>query len=111
MPAGLSFTVAGPMLREAKALQKKHDAWLKDLRERGLTPEEALAAYADRSVANLSSLVMLAREGLSFAALKRMEDEEEASAEDVLEDLADEDEEAFEDEDADRYVTPLRSRR
>ena len=51
------------MLREAKALQKKHDAWLKDLRERGLTPEEALAAYADRSVANLSSLVMLARAG------------------------------------------------
>ena len=32
-------------------------------------------------------LVMLAREGLSFASLKRMEDQEEASAEDVLEDL------------------------
>jgi hypothetical protein len=32
-------------------------------------------------------LVMLAREGLSLAALKRMEDEQEASAEDVLEDL------------------------
>ena len=32
-------------------------------------------------------LVMLAREGLSFAALKRMEDDEEASAEDVLEEL------------------------
>jgi hypothetical protein len=40
-----------------------------------------------------------------------MEDEEEASAEDALEELADEDEEAFEDEDADRYVTPARSRR
>ena len=32
-------------------------------------------------------LVMLAREGLSFAALKRMEDDEETSAEDVLEEL------------------------
>ena len=32
-------------------------------------------------------LVMLAREGLSLAALKRMEDEEESSAEDVLEEL------------------------
>jgi uncharacterized protein (TIRG00374 family) len=36
-------------------------------------------------------LVMLAREGLSFAALKRMEDEEEDEAEDVLEELEDED--------------------
>jgi uncharacterized membrane protein YbhN (UPF0104 family) len=35
-------------------------------------------------------LVMLAREGLSFAALKRMEDEEETSAEHVLDDIADE---------------------
>jgi len=32
-------------------------------------------------------LVMLAREGLSFAALKRMEEDEESSAEDVLEEL------------------------
>jgi len=29
-------------------------------------------------------LVMLAREGLSFAALKRMEEQEESSAEDAL---------------------------
>jgi glycosyltransferase 2 family protein len=34
-------------------------------------------------------LVMLTREGLSFAALKRMEDEQEESAEDVLEELDD----------------------
>jgi uncharacterized membrane protein YbhN (UPF0104 family) len=34
-------------------------------------------------------LVMLMREGLSFAALKRMEDEQEESAEDVLEELED----------------------
>ena len=34
-------------------------------------------------------LVMLAREGLSFAALKRMEEQEESSAENVLEDTED----------------------
>jgi uncharacterized protein (TIRG00374 family) len=38
-------------------------------------------------------LVMLAREGISFAALKRMEDEEETSAEDVLEDVEEADDE------------------
>jgi hypothetical protein len=59
-------------------------------------------------------LVMLAREGLSLAALKRMEDDEEASAEDVLEELVDE--ESAEDDvpsadDARPYVTPARSRR
>jgi glycosyltransferase 2 family protein len=41
-------------------------------------------------------LVMLAREGLSFAALKRIEDDEEASAENELEEL-EEDEAADED--------------
>ncbi|HEX3291510.1 MAG TPA: lysylphosphatidylglycerol synthase transmembrane domain-containing protein [Gaiella sp.] len=57
-------------------------------------------------------LVMLAREGLSFAALKRMEDAEEESAEDVLEELPDEEEEeSGEVEEARRYVTPARSRR
>jgi len=59
-------------------------------------------------------LVMLAREGLSLAALKRMEDDEEASAEDVLDRLADE-EAGVDDEpaegDAGRYVTQARSRR
>ena len=45
-------------------------------------------------------LVMLAREGLSFAALKRMEDEEESSAEDVLDELPVEDGEAVEHDDA-----------
>src|SRR6185503_7522560 len=59
-------------------------------------------------------LVMLAREGLSLASLKRMEDDEEASAEDALDDLDDEqavvhDEPA--DDDARPYVTQARSRR
>jgi hypothetical protein len=56
-------------------------------------------------------LVMLAREGLSFAALKRMEEQEETSAEDVreqVEDAAD----ADYDGDAEReLVTRARSRR
>lgn len=60
---GPAFTVVGPMQAEVKALQKKHDEWLRDLREKGLTPEEALAAYVDKSVANLSSLVVIAKAG------------------------------------------------
>jgi hypothetical protein len=56
---GPTFTVAGPMKPEVKALQKKHDEWLEDLEAKGLTPEEALAAYVDQSVPNLSSLVLL----------------------------------------------------
>ncbi len=56
-------------------------------------------------------LVMLAREGLSFAALKRMEEQEETSAEDALEEL-EEAAAADYDEDADReLVTRARSRR
>jgi uncharacterized membrane protein YbhN (UPF0104 family) len=53
-------------------------------------------------------LVMLAREGLSLAALQRMEDEEETSAEDVIDELADE-EPLLEADGA--YVTQGRSRR
>jgi hypothetical protein len=51
-------------------------------------------------------LVMLAREGLSFASLRRIEEAEESTAEEVLEDLE-------EDEGAERegeLVTPSRSR-
>jgi hypothetical protein len=40
-----------------------------------------------------------------------MEDSEEESAEDVLDELADEDDERVEADDVDRYVTPARSRR
>jgi hypothetical protein len=59
----LSFTVVGPMQREVKALQRDHDKWLEQLEEQGLTPEEALAAYVDKSVPNLSSLVFLVESG------------------------------------------------
>jgi uncharacterized protein (TIRG00374 family) len=43
----------------------------------------------EMSVGVAVGLVMLTREGLSFAALKRMEDEQEESAEEVLEGLED----------------------
>jgi len=47
-------------------------------------------------------LVMLAREGLSFASLRRMEEDEASSAEDVLEDFE-------EHQSEEELVTPTRS--
>jgi hypothetical protein len=55
----LNFTVAGPMQPELEKLQKKHDQWLKTKEEK--SAEEALAAYVDKSVTNLSSIVVLAK--------------------------------------------------
>lgn len=55
-------------------------------------------------------LVMLAREGLSFAALKRMEEQEESSAEDVLDESEESDEE-YERDGGRQLVTRARSRR
>ena len=63
MGRGLTFTVAGPMLPELEALRKKHLEWLKKLKAEGKNPSEALAAYVDTSVPNLSSLVLLAEVG------------------------------------------------
>ena len=60
---GLELTVVGPMRREVVQLHKKHVAWLKELEKKGLSPESALAAYVDTSVANLSSIVVLAEAG------------------------------------------------
>ena len=60
-PTALNFTVVGPMKDDVEALHKKHEKWLKDLEKKGKTPpEQALAAYVDPSVPNLSSLVLLA---------------------------------------------------
>jgi hypothetical protein len=59
--SGLTFTVAGPMQPELKALQNDHDKWLKELKAKGLTPADALSAYVDKSVPNLSSIVVLAK--------------------------------------------------
>lgn len=57
----LKFTVAGPMKPELKALQKKHAEFLRARKRK--SPQAALAAYVDRSVANLSSIVVLAEAG------------------------------------------------
>jgi hypothetical protein len=59
----LRLHVVGPMKKELQELQKRHDAYL---RRKGLgqtTPEDALAAYSDRSVPNLSSIVVLLESG------------------------------------------------
>jgi hypothetical protein len=63
MGLGLTFKVAGPMLAEVDALRKKHLEWLKKLKEEGKKPSDVLAAYVDKSVPNLSSLVLLAKVG------------------------------------------------
>jgi hypothetical protein len=60
MGGGLTFTVAGPMLPEIEALRKKHNEWLKQLKAEGKKPSDVLAAYVDKSVPNLSSLVLMA---------------------------------------------------
>ena len=51
------------MQPELVALQQQHDDWLKELKAKGMTPEQALAAYVDKSVPNLSSIVVLAKAG------------------------------------------------
>jgi hypothetical protein len=60
MGGGVTFRLAGPMKPELLKLQKKHDEWLEEQRNRPRPPSAALAAYVDRSVPNLSSLVVLA---------------------------------------------------
>jgi hypothetical protein len=59
----LSFVVAGPLRPEVRKLQKKHDEWLAQQKKKKPTAAAALAAYVDQSVANLSSIVVLARCG------------------------------------------------
>jgi hypothetical protein len=62
---GLKFTVVGPMQPELQALHEKHQQWLDELKKKGKSPPaaEALAAYVDKSVPNLSSIVVLAEAG------------------------------------------------
>lgn len=59
---GVGVTVIGPMQSELAALQKAHDAWLRKHKQ-GAASAAALAAFLDRSVPNLSSLVMLIEAG------------------------------------------------
>jgi hypothetical protein len=56
LPGGLKLTVAGPMEDELLALQKEHAAFL----EKAKKTKAAVASFTDSSVANLSSIVVLA---------------------------------------------------
>ena len=53
------------MKPEVEALRRRHDQWYCELKAKGKSPPEALAAYVDKSVPNLSSLVLLAEAGAS----------------------------------------------
>jgi len=61
MGKGLKFTVIGPMNDEVLALQNAHDEFLQKKKDK--ESEASLAAFTDKSVANLSSLVVLAEVG------------------------------------------------
>jgi hypothetical protein len=58
--AGLDIRVVGPRQDEIEALQEEFDTFIED---RGLNVEAVLAAYADDSVPNLSSIVCLVEAG------------------------------------------------
>ena len=57
---GLEFRIAGPQQPEIEALQKEFDKYIE---KNGMSAEAVLAAYADRSIKNLSSIVCLAEFG------------------------------------------------
>lgn len=59
---GITLTIVGPRPAELAELQETHDEWLKDQQERGkpITPTSMLQSLTDESVANLSSIVVLA---------------------------------------------------
>jgi hypothetical protein len=57
----LKLIVAGPMQPELAKLHDDHEKWLQKLNKEGKTPPAALAAYVDKSVPNLSSIVVLAQ--------------------------------------------------
>lgn len=64
MGDGLSLTVLGPKVGQLEVLRKKWDAEIKRLRKEGKLDETHAAAFAgDRSVYNLSSIVVLAESG------------------------------------------------
>jgi beta-lactamase superfamily II metal-dependent hydrolase len=56
----LKFRVVGPLKPELRKLFEKHQEWLKQQQKAPKNARAALAAYVDRSVPNLSSIVVLA---------------------------------------------------
>ena len=64
LDGGLKITVAGPMRPELEALQEAHDKWLREQKAgKKKSPQAMLAAFVDKSVPNLSSIVVLAELG------------------------------------------------
>ena len=59
----LALLVAGPTKPELQKLQDKHDAWLEAQKKKKAPAGASLAAYVDKSIPNLSSIVALARCG------------------------------------------------
>jgi hypothetical protein len=59
---GITLTVIGPRTAELAELQAAHDAWLEEQKAKGkpVTPGSMLQSLSDDSVANLSSIVLLA---------------------------------------------------
>lgn len=68
---GVTFTIVGPREAELTELQQAHDEWLEERRRAGkpITPGSLLQALTDESVANLSSIVLLADDGTRTALL------------------------------------------
>jgi beta-lactamase superfamily II metal-dependent hydrolase len=62
--ADLKITIAGPSDTEIQKLQAEFDKYIKD---KGLSSESVLAAYADKSVKNLSSIVCFVEFGKGAA--------------------------------------------
>ncbi|MCR8547434.1 hypothetical protein M4578_06315 [Salipiger sp. P9] len=60
LDGGLTFDIVGPMQAELTELQEKHDKYLRD-KELGVDVSELEAAYADKSVPNLASIVAVLR--------------------------------------------------
>jgi hypothetical protein len=60
---GLKLTVVGPREPELIALREQHKKFLEAKAKKEASPESALAAFSDKSVPNLSSIVVLAEQG------------------------------------------------
>lgn len=68
---GIKLTIVGPRPAELAELQEKHDEWIEAQKAKGkpVTPTSLLQALTDESVANLSSIVLLAESGGRTALL------------------------------------------
>lgn len=62
MKRGLTFTVAGPLKPELAALQESYDEFLRNKEEKK-KEKEVVASFTDKSVPNLSSIVVVAEVG------------------------------------------------